>query len=66
MFKLDCLALFGQSVLSITEGDIDNALRFAMAFIVKSKHKQKSLFSTLQNFNLTQKQETNKELDATK
>ena len=59
MFKIDCLSLFGQSILSSTEGDIDNCLRFAMAFIVKSKNKQQSLFSTVQNFNFVNKKEKN-------
>ena len=50
MFKMDCLALFGSNILNLKEGDIENCLRFSMAFIVKSKMKKQSLFSTLQKF----------------
>ena len=39
-FKQDCLALFGSNILTLKEGDIDNALRFSMSFIVKSRMKK--------------------------
>ena len=46
MFKADCLGIFGKNILTLKEGDIDNALRFVMSFIVKSRVKKSEFYST--------------------